>query len=331
VVGLSLTKAPTQPYSGLGVAGDPFPNICLNAQAEFKSVRYVATVPTGETAGLILTGGISVSKVSGITNGEVITITGNTKGSYSVKMYLVNSSTHAEVNGKVFEFALDHNGLQYVTGGTTGTGAHDMNNFAVKIFDHTANLTTGSAMNGEIDISVVTSPSASFSGQVKIGAKINYEYLLTMIYVNGRWENGSPFPLAFNFGPVSFNPGWSGSNNVIAKRASIRNYNGNQEDVYVSDLGDVNSTGTRVWWPHVFFPGGINQQVTTSSYPINNKILSLGGSPIKVVNNLAIAGKTTLQWNGNYIGCSITAGNPDQSASASMKLKNITDNSFQIQ
>jgi len=82
------------------------PNMCINAQGEYKKCKYKAVIaPESSKASVSTTGGVT-SSASEVSNGEVFEIVGNTVGAYSVLL------THGDCpeiqsqasEGVVFEF-----------------------------------------------------------------------------------------------------------------------------------------------------------------------------------------------------------------------------------
>jgi len=260
---VGLTESSNQGYPGANI----YPDICLNAQSEYETTKFDVTItPSDATAELSESGDVSLDKTS-VSNGETVTVTGNSTGSYTITITHDDDDTVTDsVGGTVFEFKWEvavaqrenpsvQNGGVDSTGDSgssvtanAGTGLIEIENQdgqEVTVFDNgTDGYNNHASVGNEYEVPVIADPSpssldVSVKAKAKISPRIDYESDI----VKSFREDGSIVALNLDFGILDFPTiGGGGSNEVagcgFAWQYSIENGSPTNTDIIAFSSDD---------------------------------------------------------------------------------------------
>lgn len=183
IIDLWLEKKSDQGYANGGV--DIFPDICLNAQAEYKTTKFIAHVPSGWAAGVTAPTGsnnITMTPADGIVvDGQEVTITGTNTGTYELEITLRVTPFHSNKwsgQGTVFKVIAE------ITGGNPEFVAGQQKNFSL-----------ATLANAALPIIVPSGSDACLAGETTKGT---YEINGTNVAPAGAYNVWQEGPLNAN-------------------------------------------------------------------------------------------------------------------------------------
>ena len=217
---VSLSEASSQGYP----ASNIHPDICLNAQTEYETTKFVVSIkPVGSTATLsIESGDISLDYTS-VSDGDTVTVTGSETGSYEIKAtHDDDSSVTDTATGSVFEFKFHRSALKNTTPAGSANSC-TYTNFEVTGVTTNANSAEGAEVTPTWEISVVTNPStASFSGEVSAELKCEFEWNAFAEIIESGDADGSTVSLSGSYRGLGLSFSGSGTKDICGIHAEMK-------------------------------------------------------------------------------------------------------------
>lgn len=317
VSGATLTKASSQSYSGT----DIFPNICNNAQNEYKEARWKVTLPSG-TATLSATGGVSLSKTSNIVNDDVITVTaGSSTGTYQLTL-TPSSGSAITASGTVFKFVFQKavSANDYSPGSATNGAEISGPDFTVEIANDQGTpgvLAQNYSVQGRAGyisrhtkVKVGTEPGAAFGGSVKGAMKVNTWYNPYAVLMKDSADDAPTSSVSATIGPFSLTINGTGTN----RKAGVKHLGQiaiNSEDANTYNEVQHSTDDFTVPWPYSVWVNAYGQQNQTVQIIDSLRTYSTGSTEVDVRTTIAMLANVTSGSSSTQVPIANSAGQHD--------------------
>ncbi|PXA05324.1 hypothetical protein DDZ13_00215 [Coraliomargarita sinensis] len=258
VIPVELSPAASQGYPN--GAADIHPDICLNAQSEYTTTKYDVSIgldPENSTASVsVESGDVSVSPNS-VSDGDTITVTGNSTDPYEIKVSLTHDGTTYEetYSGTVFEFKFDDSVSSTDSGpkDNTSNGSYDVSDFKASSVSGAEDVKEGAFMSQNYLLTVITEPSNSFDGSVEASAKLEHNWDAIGSLVKSYVDGSGGASLSVGYGPVSASLSAASSEDLIAGLAvGVKIYVEDEQLVWTKDVWSYDTKDKIVSFPDPF-------------------------------------------------------------------------------
>jgi hypothetical protein len=291
--GPALSKAPSQAYSGT----DIFPNICTNSQPAYKQARWKVSLPSGVTATLSATGGVALSKTSGIVNDDVVTVTaGSSTGTY--QLTLTGGGSSVQATGTVFAFGFAQTvGGDYSPSGSTNGASYNGSGFNVNVGQIPVNVSGGKAANvsRNFEVKVATTPANVFSGNVTAAMRVNTSYTPYGRLHRHINDGGSTIGVAVTGGVgwIRFSLGGGGASQIAAiKHAGQLSIAGGSAVTYGEETWSTTSI-TGIVFPALSKEQDFGGSAITRQQDDSERTYTVGSTAVAVRTEIAQSANTS--------------------------------------